>query len=227
MLVTAPFAGPVSFPLLVAKVYGKLDFELRNSCEYQGIGDVVLDSVTNVTKIGVNYKLVAGVYVDMYSLLGNKESKRIYTVRQGTLADYNARLYALLTGKEVVNTTPERAVEESERGGLALVGIEVRVGESFEEEMGRLGVLAPPCVIYAREGADNVIKAYEEGIRIIREEPKTSVSIISSASKYYSLEIMERIIHIYKHRLTTSREELKKSVEVYSRVLPAVGRLSY
>ncbi|MBW9140145.1 MAG: DUF3834 domain-containing protein [Candidatus Aramenus sp.] len=227
MLVTAPFAGPVSFPLLVAKVHGKLDFELRNSCEYQGIGDVVLDSITNVAKMGANYKLVAGVYVDMYSLLGNKESKKIYTVRQGTLADYNARLYALLTGKEVVNTTPERAVEEGERGGLALVGIEVKVGESFEKEMEKLGALAPSCVIYAREVADNVIRAYEEGIRIIKEDPKTSASIISSASKYYSLETMERIIHIYNHRLTTNREELKKSVRIYSRVLPEVDKLSY
>ncbi len=227
MLVTAPFAGPVSFPLLVAKVHGKLDFELRNSCEYQGVGDVVLDSITNVAKLNVNYRLIAGVYVDMYSLLGDKSSRKIFTVRQGTLADYNARLYAQLTGKEVVNTTAERAVEESERGGLALVGIEVKVGESFEREMERLGVLAPSCVIYSREPADNVISAYEEGIRIIREDPRTSASIIASASRYYSLEVMERIIHIYNHRLTTNREELKRSVEVYSKVLPAVGGLSY
>jgi len=50
MLVTAPFAGPVSFPLLVAKVLGHIDFDLENSCNSDKVGDVILDSITNIAK---------------------------------------------------------------------------------------------------------------------------------------------------------------------------------
>lgn len=76
MLITAPFAGPVSFPLLVAKVYGKLDFTLKDISETNKPGDVILDSITNLPGYSVDYKIVAGVYVKMYSLVGNKSSKK-------------------------------------------------------------------------------------------------------------------------------------------------------
>ncbi|BFH73749.1 DUF3834 domain-containing protein [Sulfurisphaera javensis] len=228
MLVTAPFAGPVSFPLLVAKVFGKTDFELKNSCETNEIGDVVLDSVTNVAKLRLKgYKIVAGVYVRMYSLLGNKNSEVIYTIRQGTLADYNSRLYAKLTNKkEVVNTSPEEAVRKAKNEGkLALVGIEVELGEIFEDEMKKMNYLVPQCVIYSKVNASNVLKAYEEGIKIMRDKPEESAMIISSASKYYSLEVMRRIINIYNHQLTTNKDDLKRSLELYSLVKPEVKEL--
>lgn len=113
MLVTAPFAGPVSFPLLVARELGEEQINLKNSCETNEVGDIVLDSITNIAKLKVKgYKIVAGVYIDMYSILGNKNSTRIYTIRAGTLADINARLYAKYTNKEVINTDAETAVKK-------------------------------------------------------------------------------------------------------------------
>ncbi|TRM73226.1 hypothetical protein DJ528_12090, partial [Sulfolobus sp. B5] len=189
-------------------------------------GDVILDSITNLPGYSVDYKIVAGVYVKMYSLVGNKSSKKIFTIRKGTLADYNARLYALLTGKdEVINTTPDEAIREARRENLALVGIEVEVGDSFEEEMARLNSWVPSCMIYSKIDAEDVLKAYKEGIRIIKEDPKGSALIISSLSKYYTQEVMERIIGIYNHALTQKKEDLLRSIEVYSKVLPSVKKL--
>lgn len=226
MLVTAPFAGPVSFPLLVAKVLGHIDFDLENSCNSDKVGDVILDSITNVAKNRrEGYKIVAGIYVRMYSLLGNKESKVIYTIRQGTLADYNARLYAKITGKSVINTTLDDALSKAESGGLAIVGIEAKVGELLEEELKRLGYLAPQCVIYSRINADKVLEAYENGIRLMRERRDEASLIISSANNYYSQDIMKKIIHIYNHQLTTNKDDLRKSINVYSLVLPDVKKL--
>ncbi|MBB5254394.1 DUF3834 domain-containing protein [Sulfurisphaera ohwakuensis] len=227
MLITAPFAGPVSFPLLVAKVLSKVNFELKNSCETNEIGDVVLDSITNVARLRLKgYRIVAGVFVKMYSLIGNKNSEVIYTIRQGTLADYNARLYAKLTNKkEVVNTTPEDALKRAEEGKLALVGIEVKLGELFEDEMMKLNHFVPQCVIYSKTYPTEVIEAYEEGIRLMRERPEESALIISSASKYYSLQVMKNIIHVYNHRLTTKGDDLSKSIELYSLVKPEVKDL--
>lgn len=226
MLVTAPFAGPVSFPILVAKENGKLDFEVKNSCETQEIGDVILDSITNLPKLNLNYKLVAGVFINMYSLIGNKNSNKIFTIRKGTLADYNARLLAMLTNREVINTTAENAINEAEKGNLALVGIEVKIGESFEEEVGKLNARAASCMIYSNsKEIDNVLKAYKEGIDIIKEDPKNSARIISQLSKYYSVDVMERIIGIYKHRLTLDKNELNKSIQIYSKVLSEINKL--
>ena len=224
MLVTAPFAGPVSFPLLVAKVLSKVDFELKNSCETNEVGDVILDSIPNIAKNRrESYKLVAGVYVRMYSLLGNKGSPEIYTVKEGTLADVNARVYAKLTNKKVINTTPQEAVRKAkEEGKLALVGIEVELGEIFEDEMKRMNYLVPQCGIYSRVDPMPVIKAYEEGIRLMKERKDEAALIISSASNYYSLEVMRKIIGVYDHKLTTKREELQKSLELYSLVKPEV-----
>jgi hypothetical protein len=228
MIVTAPFAGPVSFPLLVSKVFNKNDFDLKNSCKVNEPGDVVLDSITNVAKIGLkNYKVVAGVYVKMYSILGNRSSDKVFTIRRGTLADYNARLYALITGKkEVINTTAEEALRAAEKGeGIAIVGIEVRLADILEEEFEKLGYLSPQCVIYSRVNAREVLKAYEEGIKIINERPEEASAIIASASDYYTVETMRRIIRVYSHRLTTSREDLEKSLRVYRMVEPLVGDL--
>lgn len=228
MLVTAPFAGPVSFPLLVAKVLSKVDFELKNSCETTEIGDVVLDSVPNIAKIRKkDYRLVAGVYVRMYSLIGNKSSSIVYTIRKGTLADINARLYAKITNKkEVLNTTPEDAIKKAKtEGKLALVGIEVEVGEIFEEEMKKLNSFVPQCVIYSKVNASSVIEAYEKGIKLMADRPEESSMIISSASKYYPVDVMKKIIHIYTHKLTTSKDDLRKSLELYSLVIPEVKEI--
>lgn len=232
MIVSAPFAGPVSFPLLVYKVLSgeKSSFELRNSCENPQPGEIVLDSITNVAKLNVKgYSIVAGVYVRMYSLIGDKTKRpsKIFTIKQGTLADYNARLYAVIRGiNEVINTTADEAVKMAEAGkGIGLVGIEVKLGEIFEDEMKTLGYLVPQCVIYAKINASEVLKAYSEGIKMIREKPEEAAMIISSASKYYSLDIMRKIIGIYSHMLTTSREELEKAIRVYSVVEPKVRDL--
>lgn len=228
MLVTAPYAGPVSFPLLVAKVLGKTNFDLKNSCETNEIGDVILDSITNVAKLRLSgYKVIAGVYVRMYSLIGNKNSDVIYTVRQGTLADVNSRLYAKLTNKkDVINTFPDEAIKRAKNEGkLALVGIEVEIGEIFEDEMKKLNYLVPQCVIYSKVNASDVLKAYVEGIKLIKERPEEASMIISSASKYYYLDTMRKIIGIYSHQLTTKKEDLKRSVELYSLVKPEVNSL--
>ncbi|QIW23533.1 DUF3834 domain-containing protein [Sulfolobus sp. S-194] len=227
MLVTAPFAGPVSFPLLVAKVLSKVNFELKNSCETNKIGDVVLDSIINVAKLGLKeYRIVAGVYVKMYSLIGNKNSDVIYTIRQGSLAYYNARVYAKLTNKkEVINTTPEEALKKAEEGKLALVGIEIKLGELFEDEMIKINRFVPQCVIYSKTYPTEVIETYEEGIRLMRERPEESALIIASASKYYSQQVMRDIIHVYDHKLTKRKEDLNKSIELYSLVKPEVKDL--
>jgi hypothetical protein len=226
MLVTAPFAGPVSFPLLVARELGEEQINLKNSCETNEIGDIVLDSITNIAKLKVKgYKIVAGVYIDMYSILGNKNSNRIYTIRAGTLADINARLYAKYTNKEVINTDAETAVKKSEEGYLAIVGIEVKIGEKLEDELARLGLRTPSCVIYSKVDPTNLLKIYEKGINIIREDPKNSARVISSLSKYYTLNVMENIIEHYNHRLTINFHELKKSIEVYSQIVPSVSDL--
>jgi len=225
MLVTAPFAGPVSFPLLVAKLLSKVDFELKNSCEENEVGDVILDSIPNIAKNRrEGYRLVAGVYVRMYSLIGNKNSPAIYTIREGTLADINARVYAKLTNKkDVINTTPDEALRKAkEEGKLALVGIEVEIGEIFEDEMKKMSYLAPQCGIYSRVDPAPVIKAYEEGIKLMKERQDEASAIISSASKYYSLDVMNKIINIYDHQLTTKRSELLKSLVLYSLVKPEV-----
>ena len=228
MLVTAPFAGPVSFPLLVAKALGKIDFELKNSCETNEVGDVILDSIPNIAKNRrKGYKLVAGVYIRMYSLIGNKNSPVIYTVREGTLADVNARVYAKLTNKrEVINTTPEEALRKAkEEGKLALVGIEVEIGEIFEDEMKKMNYLVPECGVYSRLDPTPVLKAYEEGIRLIRERQEEASKIISSATNYYSLDVMRKIIKIYDHKLTTKRDDMIKSLDLYGLVKPEVKEL--
>ena len=232
MIVSAPFAGPVSFPLLVYKVLSgkKVSFELRNICEDPKPGEVVLDSITNVAKLDVKgYSIVAGVYVRMYSLLGDKGKKveKVFTIRKGTLADYNARLYAIIKGiNEVVNTTPDEVVLRAEKGeGLGVVGIEVKVGEILEDEFKTLDYLSPQCVIYAKTDPSEVLRAYEEGIKIINERPEEASMVIASASRYYSPEVMKRIIGVYSHTLTTSRDELEKAVRVYSMVEPKVREL--
>ena len=232
MIVSAPFAGPVSFPLLVYKVLSgeKASFELRNSCEDPQPGEIVLDSITNVAKLDVKgYSIVAGVYVRMYSLIGDKNKKvnKIFTIRKGTLADYNARLYSIIKGiDEVINTTAEEAVQRAERGeGLALVGIEVKVGEIFEDELNTLGYLAPQCVIYAKVDPSEVLKAYTKGIQLIKDKPEEAAMVIASASKYYSVDVMKKIIGIYSHTLTTNREDLEKTIRVYSLVEPKVRDL--
>ena len=227
MLVIAPFAGPVSFPLLVAKALGKVDFELKNSCETNEIGDIILDSIPNLAKNRrEGYKLVAGVYIRMYSLIGNKNSPEIYTIKEGTLADVNARVYAKLTSKKsVINTTPDIALRKArEEGKLALVGIEVEIGEIFEDEMKRMNYLVPECGIYSRVDPTLVLKAYEEGIRLMKEREEAS-EIISSASKYYSLDVMKKIINTYDHKLTTKKSDLLKSLDLYSLVKPEVKEL--
>ncbi|MCH4816530.1 MAG: DUF3834 domain-containing protein [Saccharolobus sp.] len=216
MLVTAPFAGPVSFPLLVIK--DKLSFRLENSCKTNEVGDVVLDSITNYPK---NYEVAAGVYINMYSVIGNLESSKVFTVRKGTLADYNARLL----GREVINTTPEEAVMQARKGYLALVGIEVREvlnerGVSFSEYISRLGLLGPSCMIYTKPNVDvsQVLEAYKEGIEVIKRDPERSAVIISRLSEYYQENIMKRIIREYNHKLTLNRSELEKAKSVYERV---------
>ena len=47
MKIGAPFAGPVSFPLLVISEYE--DIDLHNTCSESSNFDVELDSITNIT----------------------------------------------------------------------------------------------------------------------------------------------------------------------------------
>ncbi|BDC19380.1 DUF3834 domain-containing protein [Acidianus sp. HS-5] len=226
MLITTPFAGPVSFPLLVAKELGGEQINLKNSCETNEVGDIILDAITNIAKLNLmGYKIVAGVYIDMYTILGNRNSTKIYTIREGTLADINARLYAKYTNKDVINTDAKSAVKKAEEGNLAIVGIEVKMGEKLEDEFERLGIRTPSCVIYSKVDPTDVLKLYEKGIRIIKEDPINSAKVISSLSKYYSLSVMESIINHYSHKLITNSNELKKSIEVYSQIVPSVAKL--
>ncbi|MGC8609233.1 MAG: DUF3834 domain-containing protein, partial [Thermoplasmata archaeon] len=106
MKVGVPFAGPVSFPFLAIK--DQLEFDLFNICKSSDSFDIILDSITNMWKY--KYNIFAAVYIDMYSFIGNQDSKMLYTVKSGTLADFNARLYAKKTGKTVVNTDAAEAV---------------------------------------------------------------------------------------------------------------------
>ncbi len=226
MLITAPFAGPISFPMLVVKELGGEQINLKNSCETNEIGDIVLDAITNIAKLNLKgYKIVAGVYIDMYTILGNRNSTKVYTIRKGTLADINARLYAKYTNKEVINTDANSAVKKAEEGDLAIVGIEVKLGERLEDEFEKLGIRAPSCIIYSKVDPSDVLKLYEKGIRMIKEDPVNSAKVISSLSKYYPLNVMENIITHYNHKLVTNSNELKKSVEVYSQIVPDVTKL--
>lgn len=85
-----------------------------------------------------------------------------------------------------------------------------------------MSYLAPQCGIYSRVDPAPVIKAYEEGIKLMKERQDEASAIISSASKYYSLDVMNKIINIYDHQLTTKRSELLKSLVLYSLVKPEV-----
>ncbi len=232
MKILAPFAGPVSFPLLVYKHEKQPDLELINSCTSTEVnGDVILDSITNLSKMPhiTFYKIVGGVYITMYSLVGNLASDVIYTVKEGTLADYNARLYALKTGKKrVINVDPQTAVENALKNNyLALVGNEVRVDVLLDEEFKRLGIYTPQCLIAVKDNVDAkpIIDMYEEGISLIKMDYEKASQIIVSSSNYYSLDIMRQIIRLYNHRLTTRKEDLEKAIEVYSLVEPNAKRL--
>ncbi|EZQ04743.1 MULTISPECIES: DUF3834 domain-containing protein [Acidianus] len=227
MIITAPYAGPVSFPLLVGKELGKIDIDLRNSCKTSIIGDVILDSITNIASLGLDYKIVAAVYIDMYSILGDKNSKKLFTLRAGTLADMNARLYALYTGKEVINTDSRTAIEMAQKGYMAIVGNEIKLGESLEDEFKALGILSPSCIIYSHlDNNKNILDYYNKGISLISSMPKESAYVISSYSEYYQFDIMKEIVSRYNHRLTENKNEIKKSLELYSKVFPPVATLS-
>jgi hypothetical protein len=226
MKISTPFAGPVSFPLLVAKERGLLDgYQLSNSCMDRELGEVVLDSITNVWRAGKEYRVASGVFVRMYSLLGNKGSDKVFTVRKGTLADYNARVYALYHGKCVVNTTPEDVLEKANQGFLGIVGNEVFVGPSLEDEFAKDGILSPSCMIVWKVEDGNVLRIYDEGVKIIDEDPAFASSVISRESKYYSEGVMKRIISLYKHKRTERLVDLRKAIDIYSKVEPEVTKV--
>ncbi|MCY0852291.1 DUF3834 domain-containing protein [Thermoplasma acidophilum] len=222
MKIGAPFAGPVSFPLLVISEYE--DIGLHNTCSEDGSFDVVLDSITNIAKYGMG--IIAGVFIDMYSIIGNTDSKTIYTVRKGTLADYNARIIARSISGQVINTDPDTVVKMAEEGHMGLVGNEVQVGISYAEFAERLGIYAASCLIAARDQSfRSVLDQYQKGIEFIARNPEVSAEIISRKSNYYDEKTMKRIIGIYRHRLTTLRSDLERSISVYSAVEPSVYRL--
>ena len=223
--VSAPFAGPISFPLLVAEDRGIMKYyKLSNSCQDTQPGEIVLDSITNIWK-NQGYTVKSGVSIRMYSIIGDKRSQKIYTVRKGTLADYNARLLALHTGKEVVNATPEEVLRMSKEGFAGVVGNEVALGEPLEEEFQRMGILVPSCFIAFKEEDENLLKIYDEGIRIMREEPDLASSVISEKSKYYEKDTMRKIISFYNHKRTENTQDLKKALEVYSKVETSVIKI--
>ncbi len=215
MKVGAPFAGPVSFPLLVIK--DQLGYDLLNTCKFSDKFDIVLDSITNMWKF--DYNIFAAAYIDMYSFTGNYDSKILYTVKAGTLADFNARLYARKTGKTVINTGSNEAVEMASKGYLSLVGNEITVGESFEKKLLELGISAPSCVFGAKSSYNaGILDDYRSGIDFIRENPDASAKRISEISGYYTYDVMRKIIKIYNHRLTVDYTDLKRSIDTYGEV---------
>ncbi|ARM76025.1 DUF3834 domain-containing protein [Acidianus manzaensis] len=229
MLVTAPFAGPIAFPVLVKKKLEEADFDLENSCTSNKIGNIVLDAISNIVRIkNERYRIIGAVYIKMYSIIGNKNSNKIYTIRKGTLADINARLYAKYTKKEVINTDAKTAIEMAEKGNLAIVGIETKLGDSLEEEFEKIGIKSPSCIIYSElENNTNFLNEYSRGIELIKERPEDSSIVISSSSNYYPLDIMEKIISHYNHQLTTSKDEISKSVKIYSEIIPEISSLRF
>lgn len=226
MKISAPFAGPISFPLLVARDRGLLKgYELSNYCEDNKLGEVVLDSITNIWKVGNEYKVRSGVFINMYSIIGRKDSDVIYTVKKGTLADYNARLYAMYHRKEVVNTTPEDVVRKAKEGFMGIVGNEVKVGDPLEEELMQDGILVPSCLIAFKVEDPDLLKLYDEGIRIIQEDPISASSVISRESKYYDEEVMKRIISLYRHRRSDDTKDLMMAISIYSKVEGNVSKI--
>ncbi|WP_297027195.1 DUF3834 domain-containing protein [Thermoplasma sp.] len=222
MRIGAPFAGPVSFPLLVLSEYE--DIDVHNTCSEEGNFDVVLDSITNITRYGMG--LIAGVFIDMYSLIGNLESKTIYTVRKGTLADYNARLIARSISGQVINADPDTVMKKASEGSMGLVGNEIQIGKSYSEYAKQIGIYAASCMIAARDSSfRSILNEYQKGIDFIAKNPERSAEIISRKSNYYDESTMRKIIGIYGHRLTTSRPDLETSIRIYSAVEPSVYRL--
>ncbi|PYB67584.1 hypothetical protein DMB44_08420 [Thermoplasma sp. Kam2015] len=222
MKIGAPFAGPVSFPLLVISEYE--DIDLHNTCSESSNFDVVLDSITNITKYGM--PIMAGVFIDMYSVIGSTESKIIYTVKRGTLADYNARLIASAISGQVVNADPETVMREAGNGKMGLVGNEIALGMKYSDLARKLGIHAASCMIAARDASFKpVLDYYQKGIDFIAKNPDRAAEIISKKSGYYDESTMRNIIGIYQHRLTTSRSDLESSIRIYSIVEPAVYRL--
>lgn len=141
---------PFPYPILVLKAKKYEELDLVNSCTSSEKGDVILDSITNLAKLDYieKYRIVAGVYISMYSPIGKLDSDTLYTVKEGTLADCNARLYALKTGKKVINTDPVTAVKKAlEEGYLALIGNEIRVSVLLDEEFRRLVIYVSECLI--------------------------------------------------------------------------------
>ncbi|AWR97379.1 DUF3834 domain-containing protein [Acidianus sulfidivorans JP7] len=229
MLVTAPFAGPIAFPVLVKKKLEGVNFELENSCVSNKIGNIVLDSISNIVKIKNNkYRIIGAVYIKMYSILGNRNSNKIYTIRKGTLADINARLYAKYTNKEVINTDPKTAVEMAEKGNLAIVGIETKQGDSLEDEFEKLGIKAPSCIIYSEiDNNEEFLNEYKRGVELINTKPEDAAIVISSSTNYYSLDVMQKIISHYNHQLTTSKNDISKSIKIYSEIIPEILDLRF
>lgn len=217
MKILAPFAGPVSFPILVLKAKKYKELDLANSCISSEKGDVILDSITNLAKLDYieEYRIVADVYITMYSLIGKLDSDTLYTVKEGTLADYNARLYALKIGKKVINTDPVTAVKKAlEEGYLALIGNEIRVNIMLDEEFRRLVIYVPECLIAVKERIDKkeILRIYEEGIDLIKSDYEKASEIIVSSSSYYTLDVMRQIIKLYNHKITTNKDELRRAV---------------
>ncbi|BAB59245.1 TVG0108190 [Thermoplasma volcanium GSS1] len=219
MDVGMPFAGPVSFPLLV--IEEELPFRIHNICSETGKFDVVLDSITNMPKYGL--KIFAGVRIDMYSILGDESSGRIYTLRKGTLADFNARILAYYDKAQVINADGDTCIKMANEGYSALVGNEISIGKSFRNRMKELGLDLPSCAMASTRRIDEVIEAYEQGIDFIKNNHERAAEIISKKSGYYSEEVMKKIIGIYGHEVTKKRAELVGSRELYSRVVPELN----
>ncbi|WP_054845143.1 DUF3834 domain-containing protein [Sulfuracidifex tepidarius] len=124
-----------------------------------------------------------------------------------------------------MNLTPNEVVKKAEEGFMGIVGNEVKVGESLEEEFMREGILAPSCLMAFKTDDPDVLRIYDDGIRIINEEPILASSIISRESGYYDEETMRRIISLYHHRRTEDRNELMKAISIYSKVEQNVSKI--
>ncbi|ARM75077.1 DUF3834 domain-containing protein [Acidianus manzaensis] len=169
--------GPVSYPLIASTIKNK-DIQIFFGKEGNENVDVILDSTVSLVKRGlkIDYVTIKGL-MSIYPDIG----KKIGVWRKGSAADVLTR--ALITLKNIESEIVyvddmEKIMQmlQQKQVDSAVVSSALGKGKTFEELLGIPGSCG--ATVYSNE--DDFIRAYNEGIEIMKEDPEGSAEYVLS-----------------------------------------------
>lgn len=209
--------GPVSYPIIASTMKNK-NIQVIFGKEGENV-DVILDSTVSLVKRGlkIDYITIKGL-TSIYPDVGRK----IGVWRKGSAADILTRALITLNNikSEIIYIDDmQKLLSLLEKGEVDSVTISAAFGKgkTFEELLGIPGSCG--ATVYSNE--EEFVRAYSEGIEIIKEDPKGSVDYIldklpiKMSSKFIIGNMMNSEVKV--ERLKGDYKEFEEIVKRFSK----------